>query len=117
MTIKGTSLLGGRLIIKIKAGLAEINEFNFLRRMKLPVAAASATSVFLVALSAAVGAGFHAYFVATEGTPSLFTDVFSVLVFTVPGVIVGSQIGVRLAGVISAGLIASSAGSSLCWRC
>lgn len=101
-TIKGTSLLGGLLVGMISAGLGEINEFNFLRRMKLPVAAASATSVFLVALSAAVGAGFHAYFVVTEGTEALFTGVFSVLVFTVPGVIVGAQVGVRLAGTIDA---------------
>ncbi len=104
-TIKGTSLLGGLLVGMISAGLGEINEFNFLRRMKLPVAAASATSVFLVALSAAVGAGFHAYFVATEGTEELFSGVFSVLVFTVPGVIVGAQVGVRLAGAIDAGMM------------
>jgi uncharacterized membrane protein YfcA len=37
--------------------------------------------------------------------PRLFCDVFSVLVFTVPGVIVGAQVGVRLAGAIDAGLM------------
>jgi len=104
-TIKGASLVGGLLVGMISAGLGEINEFNFLRRMKLPVAAASATSVFLVALSATVGASFHAYFLATEGTATDFSDVFSVLVFTVPGVILGAQVGVRLAGVIDAVLM------------
>ena len=97
---KGTSFLGGLLVGMISAGLGEINELNFIKRMKLPVASASATSVFLVAMSATVGSFFHAYFLVRQGEMSIFTDVISLLIFTVPGVIVGAQTGVLLANII-----------------
>jgi hypothetical protein len=97
---RGTSFLGGLLVGMISAGLGEINELNFLKRMKLPVASASATSVFLVAMSATVGSFFHAYFLIRQGEVSIFADVISLLIFTVPGVIVGAQIGVALANIL-----------------
>jgi len=97
---KGTSFLGGLLVGMISAGLGEINELNFLKKMKLPVASASATSVFLVAMSATAGSFFHAYFLVRQGEMSIFTDVISLLIFTVPGVIVGAQTGVLLANII-----------------
>jgi len=97
---RGTSFLGGLLVGMISAGLGEINELNFLKRMKLPVASASATSVFLVAMSATVGSFFHAYFLIRQGEVSIFADVISLLMFTVPGVIVGAQIGVALANIM-----------------
>lgn len=96
-TTKLYGLFGGLIVGMISAGLGEINEFTFLRRMKLPVAVASATSVFLVAMSAFSGSIFHAYFLITERSVSVFSEVASVLVFTVPGVIVGAQVGVILA--------------------
>ena len=107
---KLTSLLGGLLIGMISAGLGEINELNFLKRMKLPVASASATSVFLVAMSATVGSIFHVYFLVRQGDPSVFTEVVSILAFTVPGVIVGAQIGVFLANIISAAIMGKIVG-------
>lgn len=100
--IKGTSLVGGLLVGLISAGLGELNEYNFLKKMKLPVAAASATSVFLVAMSATAGTVFHALFLARQSDVSLLGDVLSILVFTVPGVIVGAQIGVFLSGIVKA---------------
>jgi len=53
---------------------------------------------------------FHAYFLLKEGNLSVFTDVISILVFTVPGVIVGAQIGVFLANRINARLMAKIVG-------
>jgi len=94
---KLASLFGGLIVGMISAGLGEINELTFLKRMKLPVAVASATSVFLVAMSASVGSVIHAYFLIAERSISVFSEVASILVFTVPGVIVGAQIGVVLA--------------------
>lgn len=103
--IKGAISVGGLSIGLISAGLGEINEFIFLYRMKLPVAAASATSVFLVAMSATAGSLFHAYFLVSQGEASVFTDVISLLVFTVPGVIVGAQIGVAVSKIINISLM------------
>jgi hypothetical protein len=78
--------------------------------MKLPVASASATSVFLVAMSATAGSILHAYFLVREGDVSIFTDVVSILVFTVPGVIVGAQIGVFLANILNAAIMGKVVG-------
>jgi len=108
--IRFTSLLGGLSVGMISAGLGEINELNFLKRMKLPVAAASATSVFLVAMSASAGSIIHGYFLLREDNLSVFTDVISILVFTLPGVIAGAQLGVFLANRINAHLMAKIVG-------
>ena len=107
---KAASLLGGLLVGMISAGLGEINELNFLKRMRLPVATASATSVFLVAMSASAGSILHAYFLLTERDLAVFTDVVSILVFAVPGVIVGAQLGVFLASRINARLMGKVVG-------
>ena len=107
---KLTSLFGGLLVGMISAGLGELNELNFLKRMKLPVASASATSVFLVAMSATVGSILHAYFLTRQGDAAIFTDVVSILVFTVPGVIVGAQIGVFLANILNTAIIGKVVG-------
>ncbi|MFC1875223.1 sulfite exporter TauE/SafE family protein [Chloroflexota bacterium] len=105
-----SSLLGGLLVGMISTGLGEINELNFLKRMKLPVATASGTSVFLVAMSAIAGSIVHGYFLLSEGNLAVLTDVVSVLVFTVPGVIIGAQIGVLLANGINAHLMGKLVG-------
>ncbi len=107
---KGTSLLGGFLVGMISVGLGEINELNFLQKMRLPVASASATSVFLVAVSATAGSIIHAYFLVSQGDTSIFTDVISILVFTVPGVVVGAQIGVVLANIVKTNLMGKLVG-------
>jgi uncharacterized membrane protein YfcA len=99
--VKATSTLGGLLIGMISAGLGEVNELNFLKKMKMPVPAASGTSVFLVAMSAIVGVGAHTYFLISQGELSVFTNVISILIFTVPGVVLGAQIGVMLSNRIN----------------
>jgi uncharacterized membrane protein YfcA len=100
--IRGTSLVGGLLVGMISAGLGEINDYNFLRKLKLPVSASSATSVFLIAMSATVGSISHAYFLVTRGELDVFTRVISLLIFIVPGVIIGAQVGVFLSGMVKA---------------
>ena len=98
-TTKLASLFGGLIVGMISAGLGEINELAFLKGMKLPISIASATSVFLVAMSATAGSVIHAYFLIAERNVSVFSEVASILVFTVPGAIVGAQVGVILANI------------------
>ncbi|MFC2069464.1 sulfite exporter TauE/SafE family protein [Chloroflexota bacterium] len=100
-TVKATSLLGGLLVGMISSGLGEVNELNFLQKMKMPVPAASGTSVFLVAMSAIVGVCAHTYFLVSQGELSIFTNVVSILIFTIPGVVLGAQIGVLLSNRIN----------------
>ena len=98
--VKVTSMLGGLLVGMISSGLGEVNELNFLKKLKMPVPAASGTSVFLVAMSAIVGVCAHTYFLISQDELSVFTNVISLLIFTVPGVVLGAQIGVMLSNII-----------------
>jgi uncharacterized membrane protein YfcA len=109
-TVKATSLLGGLLVGMISAGLGEINELNFLQRMKLAVPTASGTSVFLVAMSAIVGVFSHTYFLVRQGELAILTSVLSLLVFTIPGVVLGAQIGVLLSNVINRNIMGKFVG-------
>lgn len=111
LTGRLTGFFGGVSIGMISAGLGELTEYSFLRKMRLPVATASATSVFLVAMSATAGSIFHGYFLFREGSPEVFTSVLSLLVFTVPGVITGAQIGVFLSSIVGAGAMGKFAGT------
>ncbi|MFC2031975.1 sulfite exporter TauE/SafE family protein [Chloroflexota bacterium] len=99
--VKATTMLGGLLVGMISAGLGEVNELNFLQRMKMPVPAASGTSVFLVVISATVGVCTHTYFLFTEGDLAIFSRVLSLLIFTIPGVVLGAQVGVLLSNRIN----------------
>jgi uncharacterized membrane protein YfcA len=99
--VRTTSLLGALLIGMISSGLGEINELNFLQKMKMPVPVASGTSVFLVAMSAIVGVCAHTYFLVSQGELSIFTDVVSLLVFAIPGVVLGAQVGVLLSNLVN----------------
>ncbi len=99
--IRGSSLFGGLLVGMISAGLGETNELNFLQRLRLPVPLASGTSVFLVASSAIVGVATHAFYLFTREDVTAISDTFSILVFAVPGVVIGAQIGVFLSGRVN----------------
>ncbi len=109
--MKGTSFLGGLLVGMISVGLGELSEYNFLKKLKLPVASSSATSVFLVAMSATVGSLFHAFFLVRQGDASIFTNVISLLVFTIPGVVTGAQIGVILSNIVNVNLMGKFVGA------
>jgi len=99
--VKATSMLGGLLVGMISAGLGEVNELNFLQKMKMSVPTASGTSVFLVAMSAIVGVCAHTYFLTSQDELSVFTNVISLLIFTAPGVVLGAQVGVMLSNIIN----------------
>jgi len=99
--VKVTSMVGGLLVGMISSGLGEVNELNFLKKLKMSVPAASGTSVFLVAMSAIVGVCTHTYFLISQGELSVFTNVISLLVFTVPRVVLGAQVGVMLSNIIN----------------
>ncbi len=91
--------IGGLFIGMIATGLGEMNAYFLLQRCRVPSKVSVATSVFVVAitvLSAAIG---HVYrLVQTRG--SVVTTVLSIVVFTVPGVIVGGQLGAFVANAV-----------------
>ncbi|MHC4687959.1 MAG: sulfite exporter TauE/SafE family protein [Planctomycetota bacterium] len=92
--------LGGLFVGMISTGLGELNGYFFLQRCRVPSKVSVATSVFVVALTALSGATGHlVQFIQTGG--DALTTVLNIVIFTVPGVILGGQLGSLVANRIS----------------
>ncbi|WP_336328753.1 sulfite exporter TauE/SafE family protein [Halovenus sp. HT40] len=78
--------IGGFVTGLISAGLPEVVTTQLVTRCRLPPRVAVATSVFVLAITATIGAAIH----ALTATP-----VWYVVVWSIPGVIVGGTIGTR----------------------
>ncbi len=92
--------VGGLFIGMISTGLGELNGYFLLLRCKVPSRVAVATSVFVVAVTALVAStGHFIKFVQTGG--DTLNTVLSLVIFTVPGVIIGGQIGPLVSSRIS----------------
>lgn len=76
--------IGALLIGMISTGQGELNGYFFLKRCKVSSKVAVATSVFIVAAS---------------GEETLML-VLSIIIFTIPGVVIGGQIGSIIASKI-----------------
>lgn len=88
--------VGGALTGMISAGLPEISTTQLVVRCRVPPRVAVATSVFTLALVAAVGAVIHA--LAAQ-------PVWPVVGWSIPGVLVGSTIGSRISAYLPAGVM------------
>ena len=91
--------IGGLFVGLISTGLGELNGFFLLRRCRVPSRVSIATSVFVVAITALLASVGHLIRFTQTGGDVLFT-VMSIVVFTVPGVILGAQFGSRVASRI-----------------
>lgn len=91
--------LGGLFVGMISTGLGELNGYFLLQRCRVPSAVSVATSVFVVALTALSAATGHLIQFIRSGGEALPT-VFSLVIFTVPGVIIGAQLGSSIASRI-----------------
>jgi uncharacterized membrane protein YfcA len=96
MTIAG---VGALFMGLISTGLGEMNGYFLLQRCRVPSKVAVATSVFVVAVSALTAASGHLIRFVQTGGESLNT-VLRITFFTVPGVILGGQIGSAIASHI-----------------
>jgi len=93
--------IGGLFVGMISTGLGELNGYFLLQRCRVPSAVSVATSVFVVALTALSAAGGHLFRFAQTGGDVMDT-VLSIVIFTVPGVIIGAQLGSMVASRIPA---------------
>lgn len=92
--------LGGLFIGMISTGQGELNGYFLLQRCRVPSRVAVATSVFVVAVTALVASSGHfAKFVQAGG--ETLNKVLSLVIFTVPGVIIGGQLGSIVSSRIS----------------
>ncbi len=96
MAISG---VGALFMGLVSTGLGEMNGYFLLQRCRVPSKVAVATSVFVVAITALVAASGHLAGFLQSGGDALAT-VFSLCMFTVPGVIIGGQLGSHAASRI-----------------
>jgi uncharacterized membrane protein YfcA len=91
--------VGALFMGMVSTGLGEMNGYFLLQRCRVPSKVSVATSVFVVAVTALIASAGHFLRFATDGGDVLAT-VLSICIFTVPGVIIGGQIGSRVASRI-----------------
>lgn len=92
--------LGGMFMGMISTGLGELNGYFLLQRCRVPSNISVATSVFVVAITALVASTGHFIKFVQTGGQTLQT-VLSLVIFTVPGVIIGGQLGSLVSSRIS----------------
>ncbi len=93
--------IGGAFLGMISVGLAELQEYHLVAKCKVPTRVAVATSIFVVVVTVLVASIGHFYEFVQQGG-AVFNQVLNIIVFTIPGVIIGGQIGPKLQKVIPA---------------
>jgi uncharacterized membrane protein YfcA len=93
--------VGGAFLGMISVGLAELQEYHLVAKCKVPARVAVGTSIFVVVVTVLVASVGHFYEFAKEGGEVL-NQVVNLIIFTIPGVIIGGQIGPRLQKIIPA---------------
>lgn len=83
--------IGGFLTGLMSAGLPEITTTQLMLRCHIPPRVAVATAIFVLTVTVFFAAGVHA--IAAQ-------PAWHVVVWSIPGVIIGAQIGPRLAGKV-----------------
>ena len=91
--------VGALFMGMVSTGLGEMNGYFLLQRCRVPSKVSVATSVFVVAVTALIASAGHFVQFARSGGDVLVT-VLSICIFTVPGVIIGGQLGSRVASRI-----------------
>lgn len=101
--------LGGLFIGMISTGLGELNGYFLLQRCRVPSKISVATSVFVVAATALTASIGHAVQLV-QGSHGELSTIVNLLLFTVPGVIVGGQFGSAVASRIPQRVLERSMG-------
>ncbi len=87
--------VGGAFVGLISTGLGELNTYALVKRCRVPSRVTVATSVVVVAVTALAASATHLIEFVSSGAGEIDT-VLSLVVFTVPGVIIGGQLGPQL---------------------
>jgi uncharacterized membrane protein YfcA len=80
----------------ISVGLAELQEYHLVAKCKVPAPVAIATSIFVVVVTVLVASIGHFYEFIAHADNSVLNLVLNIIIFTIPGVIIGGQIGPSL---------------------
>lgn len=88
--------IGGAFLGMISVGLAELQEYHLVAKCRVPSPVAVATSIFVVVVTVSVAVTGHLIEFNAEADSETFQRVLNIAAFTVPGVLIGGQIGPRL---------------------
>lgn len=83
----------------ISVGLGELVMPDLIRRCKIPISVSAATSVFVMTVAVLAGSATGMLSLASRGGASALP--WNLLVFTIPGAVLGGQIGSKAQGRIS----------------
>ena len=90
-----TSSIGGLFEGVVSTGLGEINQYNFVKRLRMNPGISAGSSVFIVALTALAASIFNlSYF--SLASPTDLRLIIEIAVLAVPGVVLGGQLGVQV---------------------
>ena len=84
---------GATLLGLTSVGLVELLEYHLIVISRVPPPVAVATSIFVVLAATLTAALGHLYMFAAYAAPGTLTQVGQVVLFTIPGVGLGGQIG------------------------
>lgn len=84
--------VGGAFVGLISTGLGELNTYALVKRCRVPSRVSVASSVVVVAVTALAASVTHLIEFVNAGSGEIDT-VLSLVIFTVPGVIIGGQLG------------------------
>lgn len=90
---------GGLFVGLISTGLGELNGYFLMQRCRVPSTISVGTSVFIVAVTVLSAAAGHLLGFLQAGGETLST-AFRIAMFTVPGVVLGGQLGAKVASLI-----------------
>lgn len=88
--------VGGAFLGMISVGLAELQEYHLVAKCRVPSAVAVGTSIFVVVVTVLVAVISHGIEFASHAEQDTLQEMLNVVIFTVPGVLIGGQIGPRL---------------------
>ncbi len=93
--------VGGAFLGMISVGLAELQEYHLVAKCKVPTRVAVGTSIFVVTITVLFASVGHFYEFSQQGS-DVMSQVLNLIIFTIPGVVIGGQLGPRLQKIVPA---------------
>ncbi len=97
--------VGGLFLGMISVGLAELQEYHLVAKCRVPSQVAIATSIFVVVGTVLVAVIGHGYTFVTSASDEALGQVAGVAMFTVPGVVIGGQVGPKVGALLDPDLL------------
>ena len=92
--------IGGAFVGLISVGLGELLDYHLVSKCKVPTPVAVGTAIFCVVITVLIASTGHFYEFFFNSEADLMQQVVNVVTFTIPGVLIGGQLGPRLQKVL-----------------